>query len=500
MVYTINGFSELLKTSFQFKEQSTEEKKLLLLDRCNWFISSIVRDNLSKNEPYGSYVNLHSEILKKYLTNREYTNIEKCLIGLGVIWKNDKYSSTKFSKSFKFTDYSLKLGISTISIQSKKFKTHISKINNERIKELDNNALLKKILENTIRLKVVELESYLVDGYFNPLDYIDKESEDFKEIFECYLLDLNFNPLISFDNKTYKSLSNKEDYEGLIEKLESKLLEKNNYLFKKDRYHLFYTDFKSLNEIEDPKILLQTSINYYPSIAKSGRVYHTFASMPRIVRKCLRTKANELLWEVDMTSAQPSIIFLEWLKYAKQNWKESFQPEYDLCLKLLLAGEIYSYVKQNSKYYNNLDYETLKKKILTAINGKNIPIENNLELKRLFPKVMNWVNNIKKQKGYKHISYIGQSTEANIFVNVYQKIPDSKFALIIHDCILIEKKDVYLVKSLLENRVRELYSEIILTEYSLDKLFKVELVSIPNEELMENKLEKFYSEIVKKEE
>ena len=49
--------------------------------------------------------------------------------------------------------------------------------------------------------------------------------------------------------------------------------------------------------------------------------------MPRQVRKCLRTKKNELIWEVDMSSAQPSIIFLEWLKWTKKNYNNKFKEE-----------------------------------------------------------------------------------------------------------------------------------------------------------------------------
>ena len=47
----------------------------------------------------------------------------------------------------------------------------------------------------------------------------------------------------------------------------------------------------------------------------------------------------------------------------------------------------------------------------------------------------------------------------------------------------------------LENRVRKLFSGVILENHNLDKLFKTSLVSIPDDELMENKLNKFYDKI-----
>lgn len=135
---------------------------------------------------------------------------------------------------------------------------------------------------------------------------------------------------------------------------------------------------------------------------------------------------------------------------------------------------------------------TLKKNILSALNAENKPTESNKELARLFPNVMGWVNSIKKESGYKRMSFIGQSTEAKIFVEVYRQLPYDKFALLIHDCILITQKDVELTKKLLETRVRELYADIILPEYNLDKLFKTSLVSIPDDKLLSTQREEYF--------
>ena len=63
--YTFKGFADILVTSTQFNNQKTRDKKLLLLDRCNWLISSIIKLHIKLNEPYGKYLNLQSQILKK---------------------------------------------------------------------------------------------------------------------------------------------------------------------------------------------------------------------------------------------------------------------------------------------------------------------------------------------------------------------------------------------------------------------------------------------------
>jgi len=463
-VYTINGFSSLLTTSPKYQVQETEEKKLLLLDRCNWLITRIAIINIYRNEPVYNYVNLHSVYLKKYLTNRNYKDIENCLIGIGIIQENGKYSPNRFSKSFRLTDKAIDSGIAETTILSKKFNSKIEEENNKRIEEILSNPLLKKIAINTSRLKVVEEEGFLLDAYYDPLDKIDKNE--------------------------YDTMSD-DKFDKFLDELKSEYSKDKNHLFKVMRYEQYYRGFKSLNDIDDPEQLLKLYVNYNPSIADTGRIYHTFASMPKQVRKCLRTKNNELIWEIDMSSAQPSIIFLEWLKWAKNNFNNKFKDEYELCLKLLLEGGIYKYIESNSEYFNGLKYDELKESVLTVINAENKPTKQNIELSKLFPNVFKWINKIKKVD-YKKVSYIGQRAEAQIFVESYKDIPDNKFALIIHDCILVTKQDLKLVRGLLESRIRKMYPEVILSNHNLDKLFKEELVSIPDDNLMLNKLDRLY--------
>jgi len=447
--YTIKGLADILVTSTQFSKLKRREQKLLLLDRCNWFISAIVKDNIKTDKTYGTYVNLNSQILKKYLGDRAYKDIEQCLKGLGIIIINDKYSSSNFSKSFKLSPKAIQLGITETLVYSKKFITKLKTFSILNYSEIESQPVLKKLLNNTAKLLVVEEPFYYVERILPNSIYVETEN-------------------------------------GQID-----ISEPVNQ-FKVDRYDAFYSSFYALNEITDPKVLFDSSINYTPTIAKSGRIYHVIASMPKLIRESIRTKSNELIWEVDMSSAQPSIIFLEWLKYTQENKSKHIDKEYQLCLKLLLSGGIYAYIQENSEFFKSLSYEKLKKSILSSINAENKPTQSNEELSRLFPNVMMWVNAIKEKSGYKEVSFLGQSVEANIFVEVYKSIPDDKFALIIHDCILTTEKDVLLVKKLLEDRIRKLFDGVILEHHNLEKLFKISEVSI-RDELLEKTQRDAYS-------
>jgi hypothetical protein len=449
--YTIKGFADLLVTSTQLNKLKTREKKLLLLDRCNWYISSIINQNIKEDKPYGAYVNLNSQILKKYLGDRNYKDIQKCLVGLGIIIENNKYSTSKFSKSFSLTKKAIKLGIEKTHTYSKKFNVKIKELSEISYADIYTNPILKKLLDNTTKILVVEEPSYYVLKILPVPKYVETDN-------------------------------------GLLDISE----QVNQFRF--DRYNAYYNSFFALNKITDSKVLFNSPIFYNPSIVSSGRIYHTIASMPKLIRECLRTKSNELIWEVDMCSAQPSIIFLEWLKNVKKNNNSNIRDEYNLCFKLLLDGNIYKYIQDNSTFFEGLKYKKLKVSILSAFNAEDMPTEPNKELSRLFPNLMRWVNLIKKESGHKEISSLGQKAEANIFVEVYKKIPNDKFALIIHDCILIIEEDVLLVKELLEKRIRELYKEIILPKHNLDKLFKIKLVSIPDEKLEIIRREAYFKE------
>ena len=174
---------------------------------------------------------------------------------------------------------------------------------------------------------------------------------------------------------------------------------------------------------------------------------------------------------------------LEWLKYLnlKNQLTEKEKDEAALCLKLILGGEVYKHIKDNSSYLANIDYTKMKKNILTSLNSKIKSKINSSklskEIKILFPSFISWINRMKTSKGHEAVSHLGQSSEANIFVEVYKGLPDDIFSLIIHDCILTTKDNTRMVKTLLMNRVKELYKGVIKKETNLDKLFKVDIVS-----------------------
>jgi len=442
-LYSLNGLEEILKPRNQRED---------FYDKCNWFVTCLLKrtilDDKRKEKPDNYFANISSKELKKYLGTRDYIDVVEALVDLNIVERNNKYSKEKFSKSYAFTKKVKRMDIVQVEVHSKSFAKRLSDIIEKEYQETIKDPLFKSILENTTKLIVVEEEGY----YKNEISELTDEE---------------------MDNDVDPEEKLKERWQQYI------------------RYTSFYDSFKLLNETTNPLEVFKSKIYQKPIIAKSGRIYHTVSSIPRYIRKSMRACNNDLIWEVDMTAAQPTLIMLEWLKIAETNF------ETDLIKRLILNGEIYSYIKEKTAYFKSLEYGKLKKEVLQSLYEEFTKSNRNNALKELFPKFINWVNNTKLKMGYKAVSHNGQKLEAEIFVEVYKKLPEDMFCLIIHDSILCLEQDANTIKELLIKRTKEVFP--ILISENLDKLFKVSIVSIKDEDLLQVKNERLLREFIERE-
>lgn len=439
-LYTIDIAIEELKRS-SYINSLTGQSKIKTLDRHNYLIHLILKNHVKNSTNHKLYTNIHSKELKDTL-GRDYKTIVDNLTSLGLIDENKNFKAGGFSKSYRLNPELFIHGkIQEIDVKSKWLESKLNDSIKLHVKKSLDNLVLRKILQNTTKL-------YLID-------------EPFK-----------FTPERAFiKTSTYQINSKAPKINFGI------YLSNPNRLF---RYEEFRKALFNLNSYSDIEKLVLENAYYEPSIASSGRIYHMVASIPRKIRKGLRTKDNKPIYEVDMASAQPSILMLEWLRLTKNN---SDHLERKNCLELVINGGIYNHIKRNSKYYHDLEYKELKKQVLTALNCKSSLIKPVKELSKVFPSFISWINHTKEKFGHQHVSLIGQSKEADIFVEVYKNLPDNIFALIIHDCILTTEEHLALVKSRLQKRVKMLYKEVLPIDATLEKLFKTERVSFPDNEL-----------------
>lgn len=440
--YSLEGLDKVLGIT-----ENTE-----LYDKCNWLITYLFKkqmlDERNKEKPDNFFINISRKTLSKYLGSRDYRMIIELLVSKDIIKQNDKYSAGRFSKSYAFAEIGLKRERIEVEIQSAAFIKKLTKIREEKYQEAIETPLFKRIIENTARIKIVEEK-----GYYKSILFEATEEE----------MENNIDP-------------------------EERLKENKHRYY---RYESFYNEFKNLSNNTSVENLVQSRIYQSPIKANSGRVYHTIAATPRYIRHSMRHIEGEYLWEVDMSAAQPTLLILSWLRS-----EEIEETEAELLMKLILNGGLYEYVRTHSKYFAALEYKTLKKEILQALYEQYTSTKRNTALNELFPNFMEWINSIKKKEGYTRVSYIGQSKEAEIFVEVYKDLPEEMFGLIIHDSIMCLEKDTDHIKDKLIERTKEVFP--ILQEHDLSNLFKTSIVSITDEDLLQVKNERLLSAYLEK--
>ena len=442
-IYSLKDIETIILNSSLLLAKKSQEQKFLLVDKHNFVLDLILTKNLATDSPFHYYANINSLTLKKALGDRYYISILNNLETLGFIQKNKSYSSNNFSKSYCIPKSIIKKkSLIRTKVKSTSFQKKLKNYSENEFEEIVKGKLFHKIILDTSKLKILPEFSYYVP--------IPKVSE--------YWINR---------------------YGDLINEYEDNSAQ----MFRYDEFANALLRFNNTNALTD---IYSENIFYKPSVANSGRVYHMVSSIPRLIRHCLRTKNNELLYEIDMSSAQPSLLILEYLKQLKakaEQCDKEEEKEAIKCLKVFLEGGIYKYIQDNSSCFKELSYTALKKTILTTLNAKNNNSLYNRELLNVFPFFMKWINNTKKVEGYKRVSSIGQTAEANIFVSVYQEIDLDVFALIIHDCILTTKEYTFEIKQLLMDRVKELYPEVIKKDTDLTNLFKTSIVSLTDEQL-----------------
>lgn len=430
-LYSLKNIHKIIKESDLLKSAITDRSKNLLIDKHNYIISSIIINAFNSDEE-NTFVNLYSQRLKRILGDK-YSQILTNLESLKIIEINNRYSVKRFTKSYRLNkNITDKHTIDKVGVLTANFR---KKLRSELLKS-NRSPVIKKIMKHTSNLKFInDVGQYITYKHLHRIE-----------------LEIEKRPI---PKKGEYSDSSVFRYKEISEALTK------------------FNSYKSIDAFHNDNIF------FTPTIAESGRIYHFVSSIPRTIRQCLRTKKDELIYEVDMASAQPSLLILEWIKSLYSSNNIQGEAESKMLLKLLYEGNIYKYISEHSSYFNSLEYSDLKKKILSTLYGKDNKSNENKELKRLFPNFLKWINNTKKEYGYKSVSLIGQKAEADIFVSVYKELNIKTFALIIHDSILTTEENIEEIKRQLINKLISQYP--LLESFSnYNNVFKTSLVSLKN--------------------
>lgn len=439
-IYSLKNIERKLLYSELIKNLKSDRQKQLFLDKHNIVLNLIITSNIGFNRKIYEYSNINSITFKKSIGDKYYKRILENLEKLRLIKINNTYSSSRFPKSYCIPKSTTKKHpILKTTIQSIKLVTKINAFSKLEFEKVNRDPIFNKILLNTSRLKLLPEFSYYIPS----------------------------PEVIKIKETSYGAIPIYEDISTQMH-----------------RYSDYSAALLRFNDITSIEEIYSDSIFFKPIRIDNGRIFHMVASIPRLIRRCLRTKSDELIYEIDMASAHPSILILEYLSQTKKyHICLEEKSELEMCLKILLEGNIYKHIKENSSYFKELSNNDLKNKILITLNAKKNKSKANKELLKIFPFLMKWINDIKENQGHEMISKIGMNTEANIFVYVFSMLEPEIFALIIHDCIITTKHNTTKIKELLINRLIELYPNVLSEKDDLSRLFRIGLVSLTNEEL-----------------
>jgi hypothetical protein len=141
-----------------------------------WFIHSILFKSLTTKNSFNGYVNLQTDLLRKYIGNSFFTDIKDRLVKYGIIEINKSFSPGAFSKSYRLTKKYRNAKIEAIDITKQTYCRKIYNSKSEYLKDVfkDNLLLQKEFLAIT----------YAKIDYDKAIEYInnnyDSTSQQYK--------------------------------------------------------------------------------------------------------------------------------------------------------------------------------------------------------------------------------------------------------------------------------------------------------------------------------
>lgn len=471
---SIPGLHKEVQQTLYYQNKLKKTDKLLLIDKCNIVINSIVEGNRNNwyVEDYGE-VPLNSTILREQLGKSEYINILALLINLNYITADNSYISNAMAtvENKKRISKGITAPIRPVS---KKYGL-TSKGKSKGIEKVG--VLLKR---TEIKQKKYRLNKF--NKYYNIP-------------FHKNIMDNIFN--LHFNHKKALPILQKVRLSGQVEKIEY--------------YENIYATLIEMNAYKTKEEYFLTNGFYYTISKVVNRLYYFFATVPSEFRECLNHKEGKTLAESDLSNAQPLFLALKFNKiephflskvgsksfYDNTNNRDkkdkdsicsplaNLKKEKKVLLNDVLNGNFYKNIANYSisigdkKFYDIYvnDYGKFKQKVLgNGLYGKLRAKKNVLKeekyLMALYPNFMNWIRETKINEGYKAIPIMAQQIESSIFVNEFFNKVDF-FAVPIHDSIITTKdKSGQIVKILTDIILKEFP---FLKEEQTKNLFKTKV-------------------------
>ena len=160
--------------------------------------------------------------------------------------------------------------------------------------------------------------------------------------------------------------------------------------------------------------------------------------------------------------------------------KELKTPDSQLFQILSISGSLYSYVSERLEIG---DYKKTKRLMFSLLFSSNLfkSVEKN-KLKELFPTVINWIDDFKRDNGYKSFSIELQKLESNFFIDYLLKRIKKQglFCLTKHDSLIIRRHDYVPIVTIINHISNEFGYSGVYKEDSPTQFIRIVKMGSPN--------------------
>lgn len=189
-----------------------------------------------------------------------------------------------------------------------------------------------------------------------------------------------------------------------------------------------------------------------------GRMHTNFTILKSFIRKNCLLIDSEDTYELDIKNSQP--LFLTKL-ILNEGLQDIDLDEFELFRKLTYQGMFYQYLIDNTDIKEK---SKIKESVYKVFFGKNYKSKADLNFKRLFPTIHNFIRIYKtKSKDYKTLAHDLQRAESNLLFNKIVKqimyiCPEVKIVTI-HDSIIFQRK--------YKTQVEQIFNSILKQEFDI---------------------------------
>ena len=318
-------------------------------------------------------------------------------------------------------------------------------------------VLCTKTFHNQLIYKVFKEKSYpnnncekvFTNWFTKDFESLEINFENLYEILETRVNNLNIESLgydVGFDNlessckvnaignnyytKTYMKVSTlekicKESNYELIQTPKGCYLDDLGHFLNKKKLSIYLSYINSIDSIKERLFRVGRGKKNHRLDTNLTNLYSEMVD--EICRQ------NNLM-QIDLANSQ--FCFLSQLLK-----KELKTPDSQLFQILSISGSLYSYLSERLEIG---DYKKTKRLMFSLLFSSNLfkSVEKN-KLKELFPTVINWIDDFKRDNGYKSFSIELQKLESNFFIdNLLKRIKkQGLFCLTKHDSLIIRRHD-----------------------------------------------------------